>query len=95
MATEGYDFVEDRTREGRKSRTLNVVEPRGSPKVDEFARECLAIRVGHRLGSTEVIDVLTDMFISFGQPKPPSLTEWLLSGFGVIDLSSRLMRHLV
>ena len=55
-----YDFVEDRTREGRKFRTLNVV--------DEFSRECLAIRVGRRLGSTEVIDVLTDLFITRGIP---------------------------
>ncbi len=55
-----YDFVEDRTREGRKFRTLNVV--------DEFSRECLAIRVGRRLGSTEVIDVLTDLFIGRGTP---------------------------
>ena len=55
-----YDFVEDRTREGRKFRTLNVV--------DEFSRECLAIRVGRRLGSTEVIDVLTDLFITRGTP---------------------------
>jgi transposase InsO family protein len=31
------DFVEDRTRDGRKLRMLNVV--------DEFTRECLAIRV--------------------------------------------------
>ncbi len=55
-----YDFVEDRTREGRKFRTLNVV--------DEFSRECLAIRVARKLGSTEVIDVLTDLFISRGIP---------------------------
>ena len=33
-----YDFVEDRMREGRKFRILNVI--------DEFSRECLAIRVG-------------------------------------------------
>ena len=45
-----YDFVEDRTREVRKFRTLNVVEPRGLPDVDEFTRECLAIRVGRKLG---------------------------------------------
>ena len=55
-----YDFVEDRTREGRKFRTLNVV--------DEFTRECLAIRVARKLGSTEVIDVLTDLFITRGIP---------------------------
>ncbi len=51
-ATEGYDFVEDRTRDGRKIRMLNVV--------DEFTRECLLIRVGRRLGSADVIDVLAD-----------------------------------
>ena len=33
-----YVFVEDRTRDGRKIRMLNVV--------DEFTRECLCIRVG-------------------------------------------------
>ena len=72
-----YDFVEDRTRDGRKLRVLNV-EPRGSPDVvDEFTRECLAIRVrpkagqtevGRKLGSAEVIDVLADLFIARGTP---------------------------
>jgi len=55
-----YDFVEDRTRDGRKIRMLNVV--------DEFTRECLAIRVGRKLGSAEVIDVLADLFIARGTP---------------------------
>ena len=71
-----YDFVEDRTRDGRKIRLLNVVEPRGSPEVDEFTRECLAIRVGRKLGSADVpdarassgIDVLADLFIARGAP---------------------------
>ena len=53
-----YDFVEDRTRDGRKLRMLNVVEPRGLPEMDEFTRECLCIRVGRKLGSANVIDVL-------------------------------------
>jgi transposase InsO family protein len=55
-----YDFVEDRTRDGRKIRLLNVV--------DEFTRECLAIRVGRKLGSADVIDVLADLFIARGTP---------------------------
>ena len=55
-----YDFVEDRTRDGRKIRMLCVV--------DEFSRECLSIRVGRKLGSAEVIDVLTDLFIARGTP---------------------------
>ena len=55
-----YDFVEDHTRDGRKFRMLNVV--------DEFSRECLCIRVGRKLGSAEVIDVLSDLFILRGTP---------------------------
>jgi transposase InsO family protein len=55
-----YDFVEDRTRDGRKSRTLNVV--------DEFTREALAIRVGRQLKAVDVIDVLADLFIARGTP---------------------------
>ena len=55
-----YDFVEDRTRDGRKIRMLNVV--------DEFTRECLSIRVGRKLGSVDVIDVLADLFIARGAP---------------------------
>ncbi len=55
-----YDFVEDRTRDGRKLRMLNVV--------DEFTRECLCIRVGRKLGSADVIDVLADLFIGRGTP---------------------------
>ena len=55
-----YDFVEDRTREGRRFRTLNVI--------DEFSRECLAIRVARRLGSADIIDVLADLFITRGTP---------------------------
>ena len=50
-----YDFVEDRTHDGRKFRRLNVI--------DEFTHECLAIRVSRRLKSVDVIDVLSDLFI--------------------------------
>jgi transposase InsO family protein len=55
-----YDFVEDRTHDGRKFRMLNVV--------DEFTHECLAIRVARRLKATDVIDVLSDLFIVRGVP---------------------------
>ena len=34
----------------------------------EFTRECLAVRVGRKLGSTDVIDVLSDLFIARGTP---------------------------
>jgi hypothetical protein len=56
-----YDFVEDRTHNGRKFRMLNVV--------DEFAHECLAIRVARKLKADDVIDVLTDLFILRGRPE--------------------------
>ena len=55
-----YDFVEDRSRDGRKLRMLNVV--------GEFTRECLAIRVARKLKSADVIDVLADLFVTRGIP---------------------------
>jgi hypothetical protein len=36
--------------------------------LDEFTRECLAIRVRRRLNAVDVIDVLTDLFILRGVP---------------------------
>ena len=55
-----YDFVEDRTHDGRKYRMLNVI--------DEFTHECLAIRIERSLKSADVIDVLSDLFILRGVP---------------------------
>jgi putative transposase len=55
-----YDFVHHRTEDGRAYRTLNII--------DEFSRECLAIRVKRKLNSTDVIDALTDLFIIRGVP---------------------------
>ncbi|UHD45786.1 IS3 family transposase [Aureimonas altamirensis] len=56
-----YDFVEDRTHEGRKYRMLNVI--------DEFTHEALAIRIDRKLDSTDVVDVLSDLFILHGVPE--------------------------
>src|SRR5687768_1332975 len=55
-----YDFVEDRTHDGRKYRMLNVL--------DEFTHECLAIRVARKLKAIDVIDLLSDLFILRGVP---------------------------
>ena len=55
-----YDFVEDRTHDGRKYRMLNII--------DEFSRECLAIRINRKLKATDVIDALSDLFILRGIP---------------------------
>src|SRR4051794_34105582 len=55
-----YDFVEDRTHDGRKFRMLTVIEA--------FTHECLAIRVDRKLKAIDVIDVLADLFILRGVP---------------------------
>jgi putative transposase len=56
-----YDFVQDRTHDGRAFRTLNII--------DEFTKEALMIRVDRKLNSTDVVDALTDLFILRGSPK--------------------------
>lgn len=55
-----YDFVEDRTHDGRKYRMLNIV--------DEFTHECLAIRIKRKLKSIDVIEALADLFLARGAP---------------------------
>src|SRR5918995_4131312 len=55
-----YDFVEDRTHDGRKYRMLNVI--------DELTHECLAIRVARQLKATDVVDALPDLFLLRGVP---------------------------
>ena len=36
--------------------------------IDEFTRECLAIRIGRKLKAVDVIDTLSDLFILRGVP---------------------------
>lgn len=56
-----YDFVHERTHDGRAFRLLTVI--------DEFSRECLAIKVGRRLSSRDVVRVLARLFIQYGVPR--------------------------
>jgi putative transposase len=56
-----YDFVQDRTDDGRSFRMLTVI--------DEFTRRCLAIPVARRLRSDDVLHCLTDLFASHGLPE--------------------------
>ena len=64
-----YDFVEARTHDGRKFRMPGDKRLRVCADViDEFTRECLAIRVDRKLRSSDVIDVLSDLFIVRGVP---------------------------
>ena len=55
-----YDFVEDRTHDGRKFRMLCLI--------DEFTHEALAIRVKRKLNSTDVLETLADVMILRGPP---------------------------
>jgi putative transposase len=59
-----YDFVQDRTHDGRVYRTLNII--------DEYTREALMIRVDRKLNSTDVLDALTDLFILRGSRRNTS-----------------------
>jgi len=52
--------VHHRTDDGKTFRMLNIH--------DEHSRECLAIRIKRKLNSTDVVDVLTDLFILRGIP---------------------------
>ena len=56
-----YDFVSAATHDGRSLRLLTLI--------DEYTRECLAIRVGRRLGSQEVIETLADVMLVQGIPE--------------------------
>jgi putative transposase len=50
-----YDFVHDKTEDGRKFRILTLI--------DESSRECLALKVDRSLKSIDVIEQLADLFI--------------------------------
>ena len=56
-----YDFMEERTTDGRKFRILNII--------DEYTRECLQTRVERHLNSQDVVDALFELFILRGIPQ--------------------------
>lgn len=55
-----YDFVAERTSDGRPIRMLNLI--------DEYTRECLAITVARKITASDVIDTLADVFLQRGIP---------------------------
>jgi len=55
-----YDFVADRTHDGRAFRMLTVI--------DEYTRECLDIVVDRKLRSPDVIETLAQLFVRRGLP---------------------------
>jgi putative transposase len=56
-----YDFMEDRTTDGRKLRFLTVI--------DEFSRECLAIQVRRSFPAKAVLAVLKQLFAEHSPPE--------------------------
>ena len=55
-----YDFVFDRTHNGRALKILTVV--------DEYSRECLGIEVARKLTSRDVLRVLAKLMLRYGVP---------------------------
>ncbi len=55
-----YDFVMDRTHDGKAFRMLTVI--------DEFTRRCLAIHVDRKLNSQSVLECIADLFVQHGPP---------------------------
>jgi putative transposase len=83
-----YDFMTARTADGRAFRILNIM--------DEYSRECLCILVNRHITADDVIEVLSNLFITVGIPEHirsdngPELTakalrQWL-SDLGVKTL---------
>ena len=56
-----YDFVLTRTRNGKAVRMLTLI--------DEYTRECLAIRAGRHFRSDDVLHCLTELFVCRGVPE--------------------------
>jgi transposase InsO family protein len=55
-----YDFVMDRTHDGRAFRMSTVI--------DEYSRECLATLTEHRQNQETVLGTLADLFLLHGPP---------------------------
>jgi transposase InsO family protein len=55
-----YDFVMDRTNDGKSFRILNII--------DEYSRECMATMVKRSIKSFDVMETLAELFIAHGAP---------------------------
>ncbi len=56
-----WDFIFDRTTSGRSLKWLSII--------DEFTRECLALKVAGSITSEDVIDTLAELFAMRGVPR--------------------------
>ena len=80
-----YDFVAETTHDGRKLRLLTVI--------DEYTRECLAIRVERRMTANDVLWVLADLFLSTASPSTSEATTAPSSSLRRSRLARRPGRH--
>lgn len=81
-----YDFVSERTRDGRPIKILNIV--------DEFTKECLVSYPARRIRSREIIFILADLFLERGVPThirsdngPEFIAKKLLEWFKSLDIA--------
>ena len=75
-----YDFVSTRTHDGRALKLLTVL--------DEYTRECVAIKVARKIRAHDVLEVLAELFARHGPP------EHLRSDNGP-EFTARLVRRWV
>ncbi len=80
-----YDFVADRTHDGRPFKIFNVI--------DEYSRECLASVVMRRIRAQEVLLILADLMIQHGCPThvrsdngPEFIAKKLLHWFRTLEV---------
>jgi putative transposase len=87
-----YDFVADRTHDGRPFRILNIL--------DEYMRECLASVVARGIRSQDVLLILAELFLTRGIPThirsdngpefiASKLRQWLKCASGGRSISSQ------
>ena len=76
-----YDFIHDRTLDGRPLKLLTVL--------DEYTRESLAIHVGRRVRGGEVVEILSELFWLRGLP------EFIRSDNGPEFVSRRVKQWLL
>ena len=80
-----YDFIFDRTRDGRAVKIMTVI--------DEHTRECLALRAERSIRSEDVLEVLDDLFMRRGIPEhmrsdngPEMTAEVVRSWFDTLEV---------
>lgn len=82
-----YDFVFDKTHDGRTFKILNII--------DEYTKECLCSLVQRKINSKDVILTLADLFLKKGFPKyirsdngPEFIAKELIKWLGKLNVNT-------